>query len=316
MAKNLREERIGEINTNKQGCSMKIIEYNKAIDIFVEFQDDYRSIVHTAYSAFSKGKVRNPNRRLGETSINNQGCEMVIVEYNNCDDIYVEFNDKYKYRAHAQYHDFIEGGVKNLYHPNVCGMGFLGDGKHISSENNKNTKKYDTWSNMLHRVYNKDIRKKLPSYEDCQVCKEWHNFQNFGNWFDENYYIIGASDNMALDKDILVKNNKKYSPDTCVFVPKSINSLFTRRESSRGDTPIGVYYREDNNKYRALCCNQLIGDKPKQIKLGQFDNQRQAFLTYKQYKEKHIKEVADYYKSKIPESLYDALYDYKVDITD
>ena len=46
---------------------------------------------------------------------------------------------------------------------------------------------------------------------------------------------------MCLDKDILIKGNKIYSQDTCIFVPKAINSLFTNRKRFRGEYPIGVY---------------------------------------------------------------------------
>ena len=40
------------------------------------------------------------------------------------------------------------------------------------------------------------------------------------------------------------------------------------------------------------------------------------FYTYKEFKEKYIKEVADQYRKYIPKKLYDALYKYQVDITD
>ena len=55
-----KEGRLGEENYNYQGCLMKIIEYNKATDIVVEFQDKYKSRVHTAYDNFKKGIVKNP----------------------------------------------------------------------------------------------------------------------------------------------------------------------------------------------------------------------------------------------------------------
>ena len=42
----------------------------------------------------------------------------------------------------------------------------------------------------------------------------------------------------------------------------------------------------------------------------------EAFRAYKQFKEDYIKQVADEYKDKIPQKLYDAMYNYKVDITD
>ena len=50
--------------------------------------------------------------------------------------------------------------------------------------------------------------------------------------------------------------------------------------------------------------------------LGYYDTPQKAFEVYKKFKEKYIKEVADYYKDKIPEKLYDGMYSYKVEIDD
>ena len=50
-----------------------------------------------------------------------------------------------------------------------------------------------------------------------------------------------------------------------------------------------------------------------------YDTQKKGFKVYKYYKERNIKEVADYYKNKytkFPKKLYDALYAYEVEITD
>ena len=52
--------RLGEININRFGTIMKIIEYNKAIDIIVEFQDEYKYRRKTTYESFKKGEVSNP----------------------------------------------------------------------------------------------------------------------------------------------------------------------------------------------------------------------------------------------------------------
>ena len=56
--------------------------------------------------------------------------------------------------------------------------------------------------------------------------------------------------------------------------------------------------------------------KSKKKYLGYYDTQEKAFQVYKYYKERNIKQVADYYKEQIPDKLYDALYDYEVDIND
>ena len=67
------------------------------------------------------------------------------------------------------------------------------------------------------------------SYKGVEVCEEWYNFQNFAEWC-ETQKFLNAKDvkgkSYQLDKDILVKGNKIYSPDTCCFVPPEINSLF------------------------------------------------------------------------------------------
>ena len=82
------------------------------------------------------------------------------------------------------------------------------------------------------------------------VCKEWMSYENFKNWFDNNYYEIDG-EIMCLDKDILFKNNTIYSPKTCVFTPKRINNLFTKRQNDRGDYYIGVTYHKKTGKFES-----------------------------------------------------------------
>lgn len=120
---------------------------------------------------------------------------------------------------------------------------------------------------------------------------------------------------MCLDKDILVKGNKIYSPETCVFVPERINTLFIKKDNDRGVIPVGV--RRVGNKYRARCNYIAIDNKNKRKELGTFDTPEDAFYKgYKLFKEDYIKEMAERYKDKIPENIYKALYRYEVEITD
>jgi hypothetical protein len=157
------------------------------------------------------------------------------------------------------------------------------------------------------------MTKKFNTYLDCSVCEEWHNYQSFCEWFDENYYTI-EGENVALDKDILHKGNKIYSPENCCFVPQSINSLFTKNDVVRGNLPIGV--RMMGNRY-----NARISIKNKEVKkkkhLGMFDTPEDAFYNgYKPFKEQYIKQEAERYKNIIPNILYEALCKYEVQITD
>lgn len=105
------------------------------------------------------------------------------------------------------------------------------------------------------------------------------------------------------------EGNKIYSPKTCCIVPREINTLFLKRESSRGDWPIGVYKKR--KKFSAC-----ISSKIKNIGLGTFNTPDEAFQAYKVAKEKYIKQVADKWKGKIDERVYEAMYNYEVEITD
>jgi hypothetical protein len=115
---------------------------------------------------------------------------------------------------------------------------------------------------------------------------------------------------MNLDKDIIVKNNNIYSPETCLVVPASINKLFITGKSRRGDCLVGVSC-ESKNSYRVLFSKNGIKES-----FGSFKTEEEAFLVYKKEKEKHIKEIADKYSTLLPQKVYKALINYKVDITD
>lgn len=55
-----KRERLGMEKLNKQGCLMKIVEYNKSSDIVVEFQDKRKLKIKTTYNEFVKGSIKNP----------------------------------------------------------------------------------------------------------------------------------------------------------------------------------------------------------------------------------------------------------------
>lgn len=163
---------------------------------------------------------------------------------------------------------------------------------------------------MLKRCYDVEFLKKLTTYQGCSVCKEWHCFATFQKWFNEHYI-----DGWCLDKDILVKGNKMYSPDACCFVPNEINSLFTKRQNYRGKTPIGVQYYKPQRRFKE-CYKAFITKGGEKRYIGVFATDVEAFNAYKIEKEKWIKEVADKWKDKLEPRVYEALYNYKVEITD
>lgn len=252
--------------------------------------------------------ISKANERLGETNLNKLGSKMWIIRYGNANDIDVEFENGYVVK-NTQYASFINGVMKNPYDKSVYGHGYTGEGVYKISTNGVHTKEYIAWKSMLTRCYSLKYQAVNPTYKDCSVCDEWLNFQKFAEWYSENYYEFNE-ERMELDKDILVKGNKIYSPYNCIFVPFNINRLFTKTQVNRGLNPIGVYYK--NEKYYAFCND----GKKKQISLGSYNAREEAFNAYKSYKENLIKYFAEEYKNEIPERLYNALIRYVVSIND
>lgn len=258
------------------------------------------------------------NKRLGEEQLSNQGCLMKIVEYNNCMDIIVEFQDKYKTRMHTDYGNFIKGKAKNPYHPTVCGIGIIGV-KYPSVINGKATKEYETWRDMLRRCFDKKTKSNNPCYKDVSCCKDWLLFENFYDWLhsQENFDKWCNEYRSAIDKDILLKGNKIYSPETCCLTPHYINSLFVKNNIVRGILPVGVNYYKQLNKYCASM-SILENGKTKKKTIGYYDTPEKAFQAYKQFKEQHIKQLAqeEYNKGNITKRCYEAMMNYKVEIDD
>ena len=250
--------------------------------------------------------------RLGETRMMKFGEIAIIVNYSNYNDITVKFKETGEL-VKSNYKSFKRGEIKSRFTPFVCGVGYIGNGK-LRDENGKIDKSYSVWKNMLRRCYSDECQKKETTYRGCYVCKEWHNYSNFKKWYDENYYDI-EGEVMCLDKDILHKGNKIYSPNTCCVVPNNINVMFTKCNKARGKYPIGVTFYKDANKYRAQC-RTFYNGKTQQKYLGLYNTIDDAFNAYKQFKEANIKQIADEYKDKIPDKLYEAMYNYKVEITD
>ncbi len=169
-------------------------------------------------------------------------------------------------------------------------------------------KTYKLWSSIIDRCYN-NIMKNI-GYKDCTVCEEWKNLTDFKRWFDE-HYDPKTMQGWHLDKDILVKGNKVYSPSTCCFVPSEVNILFTKRQNKRGDCPIGVVYEKRINRFISSMTKNSEG-----CYIGCYKSAEEAFNAYKKAKESHIKAIADKWKDKIADNVYQALYNYQVEITD
>ena len=231
-----------------------------------------------------------------------------ILKYNGASDVVIQFL-KTGYETTVQLTNIKSGIIKDPYSPSVCSVGISGT-KYPSKVNGVNTKEYDLWQSMLVRCYSDNFKKKYPTYEGCEVGDNFKSYEYFYEWCQNQ---IGFSNQgWHLDKDLLIKGNKVYNEDSCVFIPNDINLLLTKREALRGEYLIGVYWDKTNKAFKA----QVSKSKGKREHLGLFNTEIEAFNTYKQAKESFIKEQAEKWKGKIDERAYEALINYTVEITD
>lgn len=202
------------------------------------------------------------------------------------------------------------GLVKDPLVPNIFGIGFYGDGRHSNFVDKQiSAKALEYWNTMFKRCYCPKVQASHPSYIGCAVSSEWHDFQNFLNFFID--FECKAS-GWELDKDLLVKGNKVYGPDTCVFIPREINGLLKTNSSRRGELPIGVAVYKPTGKFQARCRDA----SGKQITVGFYDTPEEAFDAYKLFKEKVVIEKATFWRYKLCPSAYQALMNFTVSLED
>ena len=238
--------------------------------------------------------------------------EFKILKYNDSGNVEIQFLNT-GFETVAQLGNIKSGKVKDPYAPSVCGVGVLGT-KYPSRVNGVKTKEYDLWYSMLQRCYSDVYKKKRPTYEGCEVSDNFLHYEYFYEWCHEQigFGNDGNGNPFQLDKDLLIKGNKVYSESTCVFLPQGINKVLTKRESMRGEHLIGVHWHNASRAFKA----QVSKSAGKQEYLGSFNTEIEAFNSYKTAKETFIKEQANKWKSQIDIRAYNALMNYKVEITD
>ena len=172
--------------------------------------------------------------RIGSTYQTKSSGMVEVIDYIDCYNITVRFlitGSEKKVRAG----NLRNGMVKDLFLPSVCGVGFLGNHKTKAIQSNDI---YSTWKSMIYRCYSSTSLKYSPSYHDCRVCDDWHDFSMFEEWYAENHPSDGLP--YELDKDIKVKGNRVYSPDYCQFVTKKENSTQALQRPFKIKSPEGV----------------------------------------------------------------------------
>ena len=172
------------------------------------------------------------------------------------------------------------------------------------------------YNNLYNRCYNERVHELKPWYRDCTICDEWLSLpgrnedktgrQRFIDWVnDGNFYEIEGEPTVELDHNILVKGNTIYSPETCIYAPKSINSMFSGFHGRKNDLPVGVLQLP----------NGLYKPQVQDFKWA-FKTQEEAWQIYAEYQKGRVIEVANRYYGQIPMKLYEAMLAWKFEITD
>lgn len=233
--------------------------------------------------------------------------DFIILEYNAPNDVKIKFletgfiNTVFATQTHL-------GAVCDYMKPLILGKGIVG--AKLTTEEYKH-KAYKNWVRILIRCYDEKYKLKHPAYSGCTVSEFFLTYTNFRAWYvnQKNW----DNPDFVLDKDLLSpKDCKTYSEDTCVFIPKEVNSLLITTKASRGNLPIGVCTsNRKGRKFRVCICKD-----GKNHELGYYDNEIEAFLVYKVARENYLKEKADKWKDFLDVKAYSALMNYQVEITD
>ena len=231
-----------------------------------------------------------------------------ILKYNDSKNVEIQFL-KTGFEKAVQLGDIRKGKVKDPYAPSVFGVGITGT-KYPVKVNGVVTKEYELWQSMLQRCYDDAYKKRYQTYEGCEASENFKYYEYFYEWC--NKQIGFGGDGLHLDKDLLLKGNKVYSENTCVFLPSGINAMLTKCTASRGEYLIGVCWHKVAKAFVA----QVSKGKGKHEHLGLFTTELEAFDAYKTAKEAFVKEQAEKWKDKIDIRAYNALMNYQVSIDD
>lgn len=220
--------------------------------------------------------MRKATVKVGDEFPVMYGDTAVIVEYNNCRDVYVKFKGYDRPKLKVNLPHMRRGTIKNPYRLSVHGVGYMGVGEYGSRSDGGVDPAYQCWTSMMSRCYSYAERYK--NYKDVEVCKEWHNFQVFAEWWHSKYKEKG----WHLDKDMINIGNREYNPDSCSFIPVSINVLMERVVDSDRSLPKGV--TKHGNSYRARVALETFPVR---------ETPEEASKDYQENKLRHAKTVVE-----------------------
>lgn len=238
----------------------------------------------------------NYEGRIFDTAINGK---LLVTEYVNKNTVCVKFLDT-GYETVTRMSQIKEGKVRDASKINTV-MGIASTHGEVTKIEGKHVREYVVWRAMLERCYNSNDSTN-PSYTVCSVSDNFKSFKYFKSWC--NKQIGFNQDDFQLDKDILSTENKIYSEDTCVFVPREVNMFFAGKVDNQCT---GIYWHKRDKKwYATISCSGVV------THLGSFKTEKEAFNVYLSAKIKRGVFLAEKWKDKVDNRVYEALINWNV----
>lgn len=157
---------------------------------------------------------------------------------------------------------------------------------------------YQQWTAMRQRCKPDSNQKRIKStYLGCTHVDEWYSYDVWMEWAKSQvgFQSKDCFGNVwDLDKDLILSGNKLYSPFTCCFLPREINTFLVLKQNQRGAFPLGVDYSKRSKRFRAR-----IRHRGKEETLGYFDSPELAAEAYVTAKVERAKYLADKYEGQL-----------------
>lgn len=194
-----------------------------------------------------------------------------------------------------------KGSLKDKQAPSILGFGIVGED--IPSRGGIQDRAYGAWHSMLQRCLCENTQRKYPTYIGCTVHDDWRYYQNFKKWF---YSQVGSDmSDYQLDKDLLVRGNTLYSPETCCLLPRSINNYLSL-------LPVYGCTQSISFKTRTKQYMAVTSQKRDKINLGDYRTYKEAFIALKTFKQDKMKEFALQHKGNVSEVVYQKLMNFDI----
>lgn len=148
------------------------------------------------------------------------------------------------------------------------------------------TRAYILWMAILSRTSKTNARN---SVRGNSAINGFTDFQQFAEWCQgaDGYLNKDNSGNYwHLDKDMYSIGNRVYSPETCIFIPASLNDSFPASPGERkSDNFQGVTLVGKSGKYQAA-----TSYKNTHVHLGTFTTKRLAHKAWQEFRVKVMEE--------------------------